>query len=234
MVHRRVASINTGLHGPLAITVGVVIRPAYYRESLVSSLQVFEDLRAVDVGDGREPTLSGLQQLSPDVALLDLPPDEFRSFLRAIKSSLPFLHVLGLNRGERQAELLDLIESGMSGFASACDTATQLHQRLRDVVRGEFPCSPRFAAALVRRLNGRYAGTTSLRETRLTAREVQIVGLIEQGLCNKEIAWKLSIDTGTVKNHVHHILVKLEVPSRGQIACAARVAGEHLGLVKGG
>jgi DNA-binding NarL/FixJ family response regulator len=55
----------------------------------------------------------------------------------------------------------------------------------------------------------------------LTEREREIVGLIDAGLSNKKIALSLGIEVATVKNHVHHILEKLQVTRRGE--AAARV-----------
>jgi DNA-binding NarL/FixJ family response regulator len=57
---------------------------------------------------------------------------------------------------------------------------------------------------------------------RLTPREAQIVGLIDKGLSNKQIAGRLSIEPATVKNHVHNILEKLDVTRRGEAAAALR------------
>jgi DNA-binding NarL/FixJ family response regulator len=82
-------------------------------------------------------------------------------------------------------------------------------------------CSPSFAAALLRRV----ADLAHLREVPgpglvLTAREREIVGLIDDGLSNKQIAQQLCIQLATVKNHVHHILHKLGV--NGRLEAAAR------------
>jgi DNA-binding NarL/FixJ family response regulator len=62
---------------------------------------------------------------------------------------------------------------------------------------------------------------------RLTARELEIVELIDEGYSNKEIARALSIELATVKNHVHHVLEKLGVTRRGQAAALVR----HTGLL---
>jgi DNA-binding NarL/FixJ family response regulator len=61
-----------------------------------------------------------------------------------------------------------------------------------------------------------------MRTTRLTIREREIVALMRDGLSNKEIAKRLSIEVATVKNHVHNILDKLDVRRRGDVATALR------------
>ena len=89
------------------------------------------------------------------------------------------------------------------------------------VARGEMLCSPRLAATLLRRVATLARGTRRLGPVQLTPRELEIVELIDEGLSNKAIATRLSIELATVKNHVHNILEKLEVSSRA--AAAARV-----------
>jgi DNA-binding NarL/FixJ family response regulator len=60
---------------------------------------------------------------------------------------------------------------------------------------------------------------------RLTPREAQIIGLIEQGKSNKEIARHLDVALQTVKNHIHNVLVKLDLRSRNEIGAWARRNG---------
>jgi DNA-binding NarL/FixJ family response regulator len=59
----------------------------------------------------------------------------------------------------------------------------------------------------------------------LTSRELQVIRLIDQGLSNKEIASRLSIEVTTVKHHVHNILEKLSVHRRGEAAARVRAHG---------
>ena len=91
------------------------------------------------------------------------------------------------------------------------------------LVTGEFRCSPRVAAQLVRRLRAlsRERGVDET-DARLTAREQGIAALLAEGLSNKEIARRLGIELCTVKNHVHHVLEKLHATSRAQAAAQLR------------
>jgi DNA-binding NarL/FixJ family response regulator len=82
-------------------------------------------------------------------------------------------------------------------------------------------CSPRVVASLAARLadlTERHRVEQDALE--LTAREREIVGLIAQGVSNKQIAHRLCIEVATVENHVHHILVKHKVERRGAAAAA--------------
>jgi DNA-binding NarL/FixJ family response regulator len=94
-------------------------------------------------------------------------------------------------------------------------------------VKGEAVCPPRIAAGLFRRvaaLSSASSDQASLQsEARLTAREAEVLALIDDGLSNKQISRRLYIEVPTVKNHVHSILDKLGARSRGE--AAARVRG---------
>ena len=88
-------------------------------------------------------------------------------------------------------------------------------------------CSPRLAGSLLRRLWS-LAPAKAARSAHagLTCREQEIAALIGKGLSNKDIAVRLHIEVATVKNHVHHVLEKLQVTRRGQAAARARAASD--------
>ena len=91
------------------------------------------------------------------------------------------------------------------------------------VARGDSACPPRVTAALLRSVGsvGRQPADQST-STQLTTRERQILGLIDDGLSNREIAAHLCIEVSTVKNHVHNILAKLGARRRTEAAAKAR------------
>ena len=96
-----------------------------------------------------------------------------------------------------------------------------LLEGIRQVTRGEAHDSPQLVTVLLRRFAARRAPREPVLE-RLTARELEIVELIDQGLTNKEIAAQLYIELATVKNHVHNILEKLHVRRRTEAAAWVR------------
>jgi DNA-binding NarL/FixJ family response regulator len=124
---------------------------------------------------------------------------------------------------ETEDDILILAEAGSAGYVLRADTLESMRTVLEAVARGETVCSPRTTAMLL----GRIAALAAERREstgagRLTAREVEILDLIEQGLANRDIAERLSIEVRTVKNHVHSILTKIGVTRRGQAAAWAR------------
>jgi two-component system nitrate/nitrite response regulator NarL len=107
----------------------------------------------------------------------------------------------------------------MCGFVGRDADVSDLVEAVLRAINGELACSPRVAALLF----GKLAASPSvlvrnLNEVPLTSREKEIADLVAEGLANKEIARKLKLGNPTVKNHVHHILCKLHVARRTQIA----------------
>ena len=116
-------------------------------------------------------------------------------------------------------------EAGVAAFVMGDATAQQLVATMLGCACGEFHCSPRVAAMLVRRVSALAQGVVEDRcDDDLTPRERTIVGLIDDGLSNKEIARRLGIELSTVKNHVHRILEKLHASRRAQAAAHFRRA----------
>jgi DNA-binding NarL/FixJ family response regulator len=113
-------------------------------------------------------------------------------------------------------------ESGVLGYLSPDASADELLDTLERVSCGELSCPPEIVRTVFRFMSQK----TPLEVTpaaapdpvdELTQRERDVVGLIAQGLSNKQIAHRLSIEVATVKSHVHRILGKLNVERRAQV-----------------
>jgi two-component system nitrate/nitrite response regulator NarL len=131
--------------------------------------------------------------------------------------------VVALGVPEVEADILRFAEVGVHAYVPPQAGVDDLIRAVNGVVRGEPPCSPRIAAALLRRVAVLAAAHGPQSEMRqLTCRERQTVQLIEEGLSNKEIARRLCIEVPTVKNHVHSILKKLRAKRRGEAAALLR------------
>jgi DNA-binding NarL/FixJ family response regulator len=129
--------------------------------------------------------------------------------------------VLGL--AESEAEILRYVEAGAAGYVLKDDSVEELLSNIRAIHRGEAVVSPEIAAALMSRVTELAQLFTDVdvgagANPELTDREQEILGLISQGMTNREIAEALIIEVGTVKNHVHNILNKLNVSSRHEAA----------------
>jgi DNA-binding NarL/FixJ family response regulator len=121
--------------------------------------------------------------------------------------------VFGMRISERES-LVEWIAAGSRVFVPADADANELVTAVHTAGRGEIACPSPFAEILIRELPKQAGDRTYNRTWALTAREREILGLIERGRSNKEIAKELGIGISTVKNHVHNILTRLGTHDR--------------------
>lgn len=118
---------------------------------------------------------------------------------------------------EREAEIISTAEAGVSALLLHTESFETMLETLRTVALGQSKCSAEVSAVLFRRV---YAFSQNINPdaslARLTARELEILDLIVQGLTNQQIASRLTLTLQTVKNHVHRLLSKIEVGSRAE------------------
>ena len=167
--------------------------------------------------------------------------------VRILRDRLPSIKIVVLTVSESEDYLFEAIRYGAHGYLLKDLRPEQLYELLRAVMRNETPLSPAIAGRLldeIRRLRG--AGTytpvpnasqplppaeASTTEGRtasiLTRRELETLKLVSEGLSNKEIGTRLSITEGTVKNHVHNALEKLQLENR--IQATAYIVRQGLG-----
>jgi DNA-binding NarL/FixJ family response regulator len=151
----------------------------------------------------------------PAVLLLDATGGSVVVDLADLAAFAPHVRIVMVGVDDGDAEIISYAEAGASGYLTRDGSFADLVRILEEVARGELSCSPRVAAALIRRVSMLAAGRRPASGTAsLTEREAEILGLISAGLSNKEIAARLYIALATVKNHVHNVLDKLEVRSR--------------------
>jgi len=153
-----------------------------------------------------------------DVVLVDGGSLAGPATVRALVAAAPDAKIVVTGVPEDETGVVSLVEAGIAGYATAEQPLTDVAAAVVAAAHGELECSARVSAELAKRLAALSAarrhvnGTTSL-----TRREREIAELIGDGLSNKQIARRLSIELATVKNHVHNILRKLGVSRRDQI-----------------
>lgn len=120
-----------------------------------------------------------------------------------------------------QTNIIESVEAGASGFILKDAPVKEFLATIRSVARGINVLPPLLTGSLFSRVieNGLKKGERKLMSAvRMTKREREIIALIADGMCNKEIAQQLNIATHTVKSHLHNIMEKLALHSRLQIA----------------
>jgi two-component system NarL family response regulator len=202
------------------IRVLVVDDHAVFRRGLISVLETAADITVVgEAADGLE-AIERTELLRPDVVLLDLrmPVLDGIAACTRIKSDEPGTRVVMLSVSEDEADLYASIRAGASGYLLKEISVEEVAQAVRAVAGGQSLISPRMAgklmdefATLARRAEESPRVTNT---PRLTDRELEVLGLVAEGLNNGEIAKRLFISQNTVKNHVRNILEKLQLHSR--------------------
>jgi DNA-binding NarL/FixJ family response regulator len=153
-----------------------------------------------------------------DVILLDLSTPRSLEHARTLTASLPDVAIVGLAVDDVDRDMMAAAEAGVVGYVPRDSSLDDLVTAVEAAARGELRCSPRMAGALLRRV----ASLAGAPAAAITAREREVVELVDQGLSNKEIAVRLSIEVATVKNHIHSILEKLGARRRGEAAAIMR------------
>jgi DNA-binding NarL/FixJ family response regulator len=216
----------------MSIRVLLVDDQALFREGLCTLLSLHEDIKVVgEAGDGRE-ALDKAAILRPDVILMDLrmPILDGVAATRRLKESAHPARVIVLTTFDDDETVFDGLRAGAVGYLLKDVSSEKLVEAIRAAARGESFLQPSIAAKVLAeftRLEGSAASPpppAALVEP-LSDRELEILRLVAAGDSNKEIAARLYITEGTVKNHVTNILGKLGVRDRTQAALMAREMG---------
>jgi DNA-binding NarL/FixJ family response regulator len=180
---------------------------------------------AAEIGTASDlPTLTrALREGAPSVMLLNIATIGSATLLREALEMAPDLHVIVLGVAEDdEPRIVECAEAGASSYHTRGDSTQDLLTLVAKVNAGESFCSPRVSATLIRRLSALASQRPAMTgELVLTTREAEILEMLKLGLPNREIAEELCIAVHTVKNHVHSLLAKLGVNSRGEAAALA-------------
>ncbi|AQA02552.1 DNA-binding response regulator [Mycobacterium sp. MS1601] len=158
-----------------------------------------------------------------NVILLNVATLDSVILLRAALEIAPYIRVIVVGVSEEDDQgIVACAEAGAAGYHTRNESIEDLLALIARLVAGESVCSPRVSAVLLRRLSSLAAQRPLVPDDlMLTAREIEILELLEHGLSNRDIAEQLCIAVHTVKNHVHSLLAKLGVNTRGQAAALA-------------
>jgi DNA-binding NarL/FixJ family response regulator len=210
---------------PAVIALLIVDNTRLYREGLAKSLIEDASIGAVETAVGVDEAFRHLDISSFDIVLVNLATAESIDVIGALARAVAPVPVVALSVSDNTDEVIACAEAGVLGYLDRCGSLADLMAVIYGAIRGETLCSPRVTATLVRRVATLAAERRSWNSPgHLTPREGEVLLLIEQGLSNKEIARRLSIEVRTVKNHVHNILEKLQVHRRGEAAARMRAA----------
>lgn len=200
----------------------VLARQRFMQEMLIETLSACGTIVAADAS-GPDPVAFAAEARPPCLVIVDTAhPDRFEQ-VRAIRLRFPAIKVAVLAVAHGDEEFLAWANIGIAAYVEPTTTIEQLTCTVRRVAAGEVVCPTRLTALLLKRFSitvQSRAATGGIHH--LTPRELEVLELVADGLGNKLIARQLRIAGATVKNHVHSILEKLNVRSRGEAAACHR------------
>ncbi|CKM92736.1 LuxR family transcriptional regulator [Mycobacterium tuberculosis] len=191
------------------------------RRGLVDLLGADPELDVVGEAGSVAEAMARVPAARPDVAVLDvrLPDGNGIELCRDLLSRMPDLRCLILTSYTSDEAMLDAILAGASGYVVKDIKGMELARAVKDVGAGRSLLDNRAAAALMAKLRGAAEEQDPL--SGLTDQERTLLGLLSEGLTNKQIADRMFLAEKTVKNYVSRLLAKLGMERRTQAAVFA-------------
>jgi two-component system nitrate/nitrite response regulator NarL len=193
-----------------------------HREGLVWGLSRSRGLTILGSAALADAVAAQIANLPISVLVVDAVAPKDLDLLRNLTQVHPEIKTVVVTSGEAHDEIVAYAEAGVAGYITREGSIEDLSAAILAAQNGELACSPRTTALLFQRLAALSKGKRGQAdEPLLTRREREVAKLMTAGLSNKEIARSLRVRFGTVKNHVHNILKKLQV--RGRLQAAQRL-----------
>lgn len=199
----------------------VVHEAAVFCKIISTALRQEPDIDVVGTATNESEVLEQLARCDMVLICLARLDDSAIPLIKAIKKEQTAVKVLVMGLPKSDDPILRHFEAGADGYVLQDDSMHELLKNIRSLSRGEALASPQIVAALIARLASLVElqaelglNTDPEKLVNLTAREQEVLRLIGEGFSNQEIADRLTIELGTVKNHVHNVLQKLEVNNR--------------------
>jgi DNA-binding NarL/FixJ family response regulator len=193
------------------------------RDGIHSILKAHKDIVIIAAsGDGKH-TLLKIKELKPNVILLDLGLRSQNSLhvVEIVKKDFPDAKIIVMDLAPVQADILQYVKAGANGFILKDASLNEFLITIRTVSEGATVLPPLLVDSLFSQIidHAVREGKTKLKDAvRMTMREREVIGLLSEGMSNKEIAQRIRVSTYTVKSHIHNIMEKLALHTRLEIA----------------
>lgn len=208
----------------LAVRVLVVDDQRLMRDGIASLLSIQAGIEVVGQAANGLEAVEQASQLRPDVILMDvrMPQMDGVTATAEVRRLLPACKILMLTTFDDEEYVLEALKAGASGYLLKDIPVQDLAQAVKAVHKGIYQLDPGVASKLLATMTGATKPATQPPISDITGREREVLRLIAQGASNREIAEKLVISEGTVKNHISNILSRLGLRDRTQAAIFAR------------
>ncbi len=204
---------------------------ALIRDGLELLLKLEKDVEVVAHAQDGAEAVEQVARHQPDLVLMDLKMPGMNGIeaTRQICTHYPAVKVLALTTYDDDEWVFDAIRAGAAGYLLKDTPREEVIKAVRGTVEGKSFVDPVVARKLLGQVAGQQTQPATLLTSKLTGREVDVLSLLARGLTNADIAARLHLSEGTIRNHVSAIIAKLDVADRTQ---AAVIAIEH-GLGRG-
>ena len=215
------------------------------REGLKTLLDLEEDLTVVSLAENGRDALEKIPSAKPDVILMDIrmPVMDGVECTRIIKEQHPQIKVLILTTFDDDEFIIEALKNGAVGYMLKDLSSEKLVAAIRDAYNGGSVMQPEIAAKIILHITGTAkepahkdapkpihinASKVINEKSELTDREKEVLHLVGEGMSNTEIAQKLYISVGTVKNYISNLYSKLEVDHRSKLTIyAIKIASKN-------
>jgi DNA-binding NarL/FixJ family response regulator len=210
-----------------AIRVLLVDDHPVFRYGLRAVLDSDPAIELVGESATGDDAVAKARELLPDVVLMDLSMPGLPGIeaIRRLHDSNPEIKVLVLTMFDDGGSVLAAVRAGAQGYLVKGADRAEVLRAIRAAAAGEAIFSPAAARQVSEALAAPRRATASATIPGLTAREHELLELIEAGATNAAIAERLTLSPKTVRNYVSTIMGKLDVDSRGDLIVRARLAG---------
>jgi len=197
-------------------TVAIVEDNAVMRKTFGQWIDASPEFRCVFSCATAEEALSEIPRLKPDVVLMDinLPGESGIACTAQLKEKLPEVQVIIVTVYRNHELIFQALQAGACGYLLKRSSPEELLKAISEVLSGGAPMTSEIARMLVEAFQKKPVNPAS--SDGLTQRESEILGLLSEGLSNKEIASRVKISYDTVRAHLRHIYEKLHVRGRTQ------------------
>ena len=212
-------------NGPISKTVRILIADDHsvVRTGLRALLERREHFRVVAEAGTGEEAVAKAQEFRPDVAVLDIrmPGLSGIEACRQIVDTVEGCKVVMLTSYAEDELLFAAVQAGASGYVLKRIGDTELVQGIERVSRGEGMLDPAMTARVFSEMRKAHQAQRGAAFSELTPQELSVLALVAEGLTNRQIAVKLYLGEGTVRNYVSSVLTKVGAANRAEAAAYA-------------
>jgi DNA-binding NarL/FixJ family response regulator len=198
----------------MPISVAIIEDLEEIREGLKNYIEPDQDLVVVSAVATAEEAMIVLPSIQPDIAIMDINLPDMNGIrcIQAIRDDCPATQFMMFTIYENDEKIFEALQAGASGYLLKNTDPLQILEALKELYHGGSPMSPNIARKVVNLFRGK--NDSPIRSSLLGKRENEVLELLSQGLLYKEIADRLSLAMGTVRQHIHSIYEKLHVQNR--------------------